>query len=90
VYSYIPANGINQTLLNKYMGVQANFWTEYVFENETLEYLTFPRLIAVAEAGWTIQKRRDYKNFVERLDQHVPYFELINLSYGKHVVPVHR
>ena len=90
VYSYIPANGIDQTLLNKYMGVQANFWTEYVFENETLEYLTFPRLIAVAEAGWTIQKRRDYKNFVERLDQHVPYFELINLSYGKHVVPVHR
>lgn len=88
VYSYVPAKGIPQDLLPKYKGVQANFWTEYIIENETLEYLTFPRLIAVAEAGWTTQARRDYKNFVERLNQHVPYFELINLSYGKHVVPL--
>ena len=88
VYSYIPANGIAKELLPKYKGVQANFWTEYVFDNETLEYLAFPRLIAVAEAGWTIQARRNYTNFVERLNQHVPYFDLINLSYGKHVVPV--
>jgi hexosaminidase len=88
VYSYIPANGIAKELLPKYKGVQANFWTEYVFDNKTLEYLAFPRLIAVAEAGWTIQARRNYTNFVERLNQHVPYFDLINLSYGKHVVPV--
>ena len=90
VYAYIPANGIDKALLPRYKGVQANFWTEYVFDNETLEYLTFPRLIAVAEAGWTVQQRRDYKNFVVRLNQHVPFFELFKLSYGKHVVPVER
>ena len=90
VYAYIPANGIDKELLPRYKGVQANFWTEYVFDNETLEYLTFPRLIAVAEAGWTVQARRDYKNFVARLNQHVPFFELFKLSYGKHVVPVER
>jgi hexosaminidase len=90
VYAYIPANGIDKALLPRYKGVQANFWTEYVFDNETLEYLTFPRLIAVAEAGWTVQARRDYQDFVVRLNQHVPFFELYKLSYGKHVVPVER
>ena len=87
VYNYVPAKGIAPELLPRYKGVQANFWTEYVFDNETLEYLTFPRLIAVAETGWTVQSQRDYAKFVERLNQHVPFFDLIKLSYGKHVVP---
>ncbi len=33
------------------MGIQANFWSEYVITPEFLEYLMMPRLSAVAEAA---------------------------------------
>ena len=34
-------------------GVQGTFWTEHVSDPEYLEYLALPRLLAIAEAGWT-------------------------------------
>ena len=39
------------------MGIQANFWSEYVITPEFLEYLMMPRLSAVAEAAWIPRRR---------------------------------
>ncbi len=85
VYNYIPMNNIPENLHSKYLGVQANFWTEWVEEPEVVEYLTFPRLTAVAEAAWTPQEKRNYNDFVKRLQGEALYYRLMNLDYGKHV-----
>ncbi len=49
------------------LGLQANSFTEHMRTDERLETMTFPRLIAVAENGWTPEARRDWNGFVARL-----------------------
>ena len=85
VYNYTPMNNVPENLQPKYLGVQANFWTEWVEEADIVQYLTFPRLAAVAEAGWTPQAQRDYKSFVNRLQADAEYYRLKGVNYGKHV-----
>lgn len=85
VYNYVPMAGIPADLQQQYMGVQANFWTEWVEEASVVQYLMFPRLAAVAEAGWTPQQLRKYPDFLERLQGEAKYYELRGVDYGKHV-----
>lgn len=86
VYNYVPMQDVPAELQSKYLGVQANFWTEWVVEESVLQYLMLPRLAAVAEAGWTAQQKRNYKDFVNRLQTEKEYFQKKGLNYGKHVI----
>lgn len=85
VYNYIPMNNVAEELQPKYMGVQANFWTEWVETADIVQYLMLPRLAAVAEAGWTPQERRDYNDFVKRMQAEAEYYRLKGVNYGKHI-----
>ena len=85
VYGYKPMNDVPEDLQSKYMGVQANFWTEWVVEPEIVQYLMLPRLVAVAEAGWTPAVKRDYNDFVKRLQGEALYYRLRGVNFGKHV-----
>ncbi|MBO9708216.1 MAG: family 20 glycosylhydrolase [Caulobacter sp.] len=49
------------------LGLQANSFTEHMRTDERLEKMTFPRLIAVAENGWTPIEHHDWDSFVSRL-----------------------
>ena len=85
VYNYKPMNGIAEELQPKYLGVQANFWTEWVVEPSVVQYLMLPRLAAVAEAGWTPAELRNYDDFIKRLQGEAVYYRLKGVDYGKHV-----
>ena len=85
VYNYKPMNGIAEELQPKYLGVQANFWTEWVVEPSVVQYLMLPRLVAVAEAGWTPAELRNYDDFINRLQGEAVYYRLKGVDYGKHV-----
>ena len=64
-YEPIPAK-YKGTNLEKYMdGVQACVWTEFIAEPGHLEYMLYPRLLALAETGWTKQ-HTGYDNFRRR------------------------
>lgn len=50
------------------LGIQGNLWTELLNRPARfLEYQFFPRLCALAEAGWTNAENKDYNNFFYRL-----------------------
>ena len=85
VYNYVPQKGVDEQLRQKYLGVQANFWTEWVEDFSTVSYLMLPRLAAVAEAGWTPQARRSYPDFLKRLQAEPAYYRMKGMNYGKHV-----
>lgn len=85
VYNYVPMKNVAENLQEKYMGVQANFWTEWVENTPKLQYLLLPRLAAVAEAGWTPQAERSYPDFLKRLQQEPSYYDMKSMNYGKHV-----
>ena len=76
---------VEKKLQSRYLGVQANFWTEWVEDAATLQYLMLPRLAAVAEAAWTPQSLRNYENFLKRLQQESSFYEMSGVNYGKHV-----
>lgn len=85
VYNYVPMKNVEKELQPRYLGVQANFWTEWVEDAATLQYLMLPRLAAVAEAAWTPQSLRNYENFLKRLQQEPAFYEMSGVNYGKHV-----
>lgn len=47
--------------------LQANVWTEYISDEDTVEYMTFPRLAALAEAVWSSKANKDWTDFKSRL-----------------------
>ena len=65
-YDPIPA-AYKGTSLEKYIdGVQGCVWTEFIEEPGHLEYMIYPRLLALAETGWTKQ-RTGYADFRQRV-----------------------
>lgn len=85
VYNYVPAKDIAPELLSKYKGVQGNFWTEWVEDISTVQYLMLPRLAAIAEAGWTPQADRTFDDFKSRLLPHGKLYQYKGWNYGKHL-----
>ena len=62
VYSYnpVPADSLTAEEQKHILGVQANTWTEYIPDEAHLEYMMFPRALAVAEIGLTPQELRTW------------------------------
>lgn len=71
-YNFDPApEGIpNRSLV---LGVQGNLWTEWIYTEEHAEYMTFPRMLAVAEDGWTANELKSYPDFKERVIKALAY-----------------
>ena len=87
VYNYVPVpSNISSSLLKYYTGVQGTFWTEHVANREYMEYLALPRLLAVAEAGWTQQKDKNFADFKKRFNADTKMLDYNGYEYGKHYV----
>ena len=87
VYNYVPVpTNISASLSKWYTGVQGTFWTEHVANREYLEYLALPRLLAVAEAGWTQQKDKNFADFKKRFNADTKMLDYNGYLYGKHYV----
>ena len=72
VYSYNPVPPqLNEEEAKYILGAQGNMWTEYVATPQHVEYMVYPRAIALAEVVWTPQEKRDYADFVRRLVPHL-------------------
>ena len=56
------------------LGIEAPQWTEYIRDTEKLDFNTFARLMAIAEAGWTLEENKDYADFESRLEAMRGYF----------------
>ncbi len=69
-----------------YYGVNCNLWTEYVCEPKHLEYNALPRMIAVAETGWTPASKKDFADFKKRFNADTALLDLGNYTYGRHYV----
>ena len=66
VYSYDPRAEIDSTKAHLIYGVQGNLWVEYIPTEELVEYMIYPRILAIAEIGWSNPAERDYTAFKQR------------------------
>ena len=53
------------------MGIEGCVWTEFIATERYLQFMTFPRLLALAEIAWRPKGPRDDKEFQERLAPHI-------------------
>ncbi len=68
VYSYNPVPAALLASEEKYiLGAQANVWTEYITNEQKLEYSIFPRVAALAEVLWSPKEKINYADFETRL-----------------------
>ena len=68
------------------LGVQGNIWTEYMPTPESVEYMVFPRAIALAEIGWMQAGTHNFEDFAMRLKNHLP--KLANVNYAKRLFDI--
>ena len=64
VYSYnpIPETFTPEQAALMY-GVQANLWAEYIPTKEHMEYMIYPRILALSEVAWSAVANKDYEDF---------------------------
>ncbi|MCQ2266147.1 MAG: beta-N-acetylhexosaminidase [Bacteroidaceae bacterium] len=84
-YKYVPQP--NATSTPTVIGVQGTFWCEWVGVPEYLEYLALPRLMAVAEAGWTPENKKNWSSFVDRMVIDTQILDAWNINYSRHWMP---
>ncbi len=71
-YNWDPATSGPGVGEDGVLGVEAPLWNEHVRGVADAEFMTYPRLIATAEVGWTPQELRsgDAAEFFERMAAH--------------------
>jgi hexosaminidase len=81
VYDYNPERGLSQNEKKYLLGVQANMWPAVAQEVKDLNIQNFPRLLAVAEIGWTSSENKDYDNFLVRLNNNYSRLDALHIDY---------
>ena len=67
VYAYdpVPASLTAEQAKLVY-GVQGNLWVEYIPTPEHVEYMIYPRILALAEVAWSAPERKSWPDFHTR------------------------
>ncbi|MEC3908636.1 family 20 glycosylhydrolase [Tamlana sp. 2201CG12-4] len=63
-------------------GIQANMWTESISDWSKLTYMTFPRLYAISESGWTAHENKDWNDFTNRLESQFKKLDAQKVRYA--------
>ena len=80
-YEWDPADvaaGITESAL---AGVEAPIWSETLGSMRDVEFMAFPRLLALAEVAWTREDARSWERFRERLAAHGPRLTALGVNF---------
>ena len=79
-YDWNPAEQIPGVDERSVLGVEAPLWAETLVKPEDWEYMAFPRLLAIAEVGWSTPAR-DFDAFRQRLAAHGPRLAALGVNF---------
>lgn len=83
-YSFEPVPDVlNEKESRHILGAQGNVWTEYIKTPSHVEYMAYPRAIALAEVNWSPRESRNWENFVGRLVVNMKRLDLKHVNYSK-------
>ena len=69
-------------------GAQGNVWTEYMQTEKQLEYMAFPRVVALSEVVWSSPENKNYTDFINRLAQYQKRLDQLDVNYANHIYSV--
>jgi hexosaminidase len=64
------------------LGGQGNLWTEQIPTEAHAEYMTYPRAFAISETMWSPEKKKEWENFVQRVESHFERFDVAGINYA--------
>lgn len=73
----------------KIIGVQSNLWTERVITPTRVDFMLYPRIMALAEKAWSQSKNMDYSAFTKRVEKEYKYLDSIGAYYYDFRNPSH-
>lgn len=89
VYEFNPIpKELNEADSKFVLGAQGNLWTEYISTEEHVEYMIFPRMLAMSEVVWsgpTTEPETDYNEFLTRVEQFNQRLDLQQVNYANHL-----
>ncbi|WGF93541.1 glycoside hydrolase family 20 protein [Aequorivita marisscotiae] len=92
VYSFNPIPHELDVEEAKYiLGAQANVWTEYIPTEKQVEYMVFPRALAMSEVVWNGPSKdfeKDYPDFFSRVEDFMKRLDALNINYANYLYEI--
>lgn len=82
VYAYNPIpKELTEEEAKYVLGAQGNVWTEYMKTPDKVEYMVFPRLLALSEAVWSPLGTKSFADFKKRISSHYARLDRQKVNY---------
>lgn len=89
VYSFNPTpKELSADEAKFILGAQANLWTEYIETPSHVEYMIFPRMLALSEVVWGTSNPEKFADFQNRMIQHFDVFDKKGINYSKSIFEI--
>ena len=80
-YSFEPVpEGIDPKFIK---GGQANMWTEQIYNTRHLQYMLWPRGLAIAESVWSPKEKKNWNDFARRVEDNFGRLDVRQVKYSK-------
>ena len=82
-YQFEPVpEGVDPKLI---LGGQANLWTEQIQRYRTVQYMTWPRALAIAECVWSPKEKKNWNDFAGRVQKHFERMDIAKMGYARSI-----
>ena len=80
-YSFEPVpDGVEEKYI---LGNQGNLWSEQLQNIRNVEYMAWPRLMAIAEVAWSPKASKDWNKFAQKVESHFAILDTLQVKYAK-------
>lgn len=80
-YSFEPIpEGIDEKFIK---GGQANLWTEQIYNTRHLQYMLWPRGLALAETVWSPKEKKNWNDFAKRVEENFGRMDMRETKYAR-------
>lgn len=76
----IPAD-LTSKQLKLVKGIQSNAWGEFIPTVGRMQFMVFPRALAMVEKAWTPNEQQNWDNFSQRLQAHLHRLQAAGINY---------
>lgn len=76
----IPAD-LTPKQLKLVKGIQSNAWGEFIPTVGRMQFMVFPRALAMVEKAWTPNEQQNWDNFSRRLQAHLHRLQAAGINY---------
>jgi hexosaminidase len=80
-YAWDPATLVKDVPGSSLLGVEAPIWTETLATMQDVEFLSFPRLTAIADVAWSQPAGREWNEFKVRLGAQAPRWSVLGVNF---------